>query len=266
MTLKIIDIHAHVNFPQFDADRVAVIERARAAGVGMINVGTDLETSRGAVALAEANDDMWATVGIHPADSGESASRVALAEWDELERLARLGRVVAIGECGLDFKSEKLKVESYKEQAPIFERQIELAQRVGKPLMLHVRNAYAEVLDILTFNFKLSTSHPGNVHFFAGDWATAKQFLDLNFTLSFTGVLTFAKDYDEVVKNTPLDRIMVETDCPFVAPAPYRGKRNEPSYLPAIIQRMAEIKGLSVEEVSQVTLANSQRVFGLALS
>ncbi len=283
MVLKLIDIHAHVNFPQFDVDREAVIERARAAGIGMINVGTDLETSRGAVTLAENNEDMWATVGIHPTDLPASAEEEKILT--ELEKLARHGRVVAIGECGLDYskfnppageagtQSEKEQLKEKNKQKEIFIKQIELAFKVGKPLMIHCRpslgtqDAYEDLLQIL--NQKLEAGSQklfGNVHFFVGDWPTAKKFLDLNFTLSFTSVLTFTHDYDEVVKNTPLDRIMIETDCPFVAPAPYRGKRNEPAYLPAIIESLAKIKGLTVDQVAQATLANSQRFFGLALS
>ncbi|MEK7585532.1 MAG: TatD family hydrolase [Patescibacteria group bacterium] len=256
MTLKLIDIHAHVNFPQFDEDRVAVIERARAAGVGMINVGTDLETSRGAVALAEGNGDMWATVGVHPTDPPEAGKlSQTLAQ---LEKLAQHPKVVAIGECGLDYFHVKDLTERVK-QKELFVKQIELAQTAGKPFMIHCRNAYDELLNILKDFPRVF----GNVHFFVGNWEVAQQFLNLNFTLSFTGVLTFTSDYDEVVKNTPLDRIMFETDCPFVAPVPYRGKRNEPAYVVEVAKQVAFLRQLPLEEVLAATLTNAKRVFAL---
>ncbi|MEK7621610.1 MAG: TatD family hydrolase [Patescibacteria group bacterium] len=255
--MKLIDAHAHLPFPQFAGDREEVIARARAAGVGMINVGTDLEISRAAVKLAEQNDDMWATVGVHPTDL--PAADTLAQTLAELEKLAKHPKAVGIGECGLDYFHVSNESERQR-QAEIFNHQIELALAVNKPLMIHCRLAYQNLLAII----KIFPTVKGNVHFFAGDWATARQFLDLGFTLSFTGVITFTTDYDEVLKNMPLDRILVETDCPFVAPMPYRGKRNEPAYVERVMARLAEIKGFPSAEVAAATLANTKRTFNLA--
>lgn len=262
--MKLIDIHAHVQFPQFDGDREAVVARARAAGVGVINVGTDLETSRGAVVLADKYPDlMRATVGIHPTESLESDK--LKKTFTELKKLASNSKTVAIGECGLDYarldhEAEKIK----KNQKEVFIEQIHLANEVKKPLMLHLRGVgvYRAAVDIL----KSESQVLGNAHFFAGNWEEAKLFLDLGFYLSFTGVITFSNDYDEVIKNTPLDRIMIETDCPFVAPVPYRGKRNEPSYLPAIAGRLATIRGFTVDDIVAATMANAARLFAFSPS
>ncbi len=253
--MNLIDIHAHINFPQFEGDREEVVKRAKEAGVKMINVGTDLATSREVVALVEKYpNEMWATVGIHPTDlpTGDFLP--------ELEELAKHKQVVAIGECGLDYFHVKDLAER-KKQAKLFEQQIDLAQKVGKLLMIHCRDAYDDLLAVLK-NFPGVT---GNVHFFAGDWATAKKFFDLGFTLSFTGAITFASNYDEVIKQMPLESLMIETDCPFVAPAVYRGKRNEPSYVVEVAKRVASLKGISLEEVARVTTATARLRFGLDL-
>jgi len=269
--MKLIDIHAHLQFPQFDGDLEAVIERAREAEIGVINVGTDLETSRAAVALAEAYPNlMRATIGIHPTDPPKVDELTSV--FIELEKLAKHSRVVGIGECGLDYFHVKDGADR-KKQIEIFERQIELAKIVSKPLMIHCRpspntqDAYKDILQIL--NQKLEAkSHKlsGNVHFFAGHWDEAKLFLDLGFSLSFTGVVTFTNNYDEVIKKAPLDRIMIETDCPFVAPAPYRGKRNEPSYLPMIVERLAALRGFLVGEIATTTTSNAERLFAFSPS
>ena len=252
--MNLIDIHTHLNFPQFAEDREEVIKRAREVGVRMINVGTDLATSREVVALAEkCPSEMWATVGIHPTDIGDIS-------WDELEHLAQNKKVVAIGECGLDYFHVK-DVAERQQQAEVFEKQIDMAQRVGKPLMIHCRDAYDDLLAVLK-NFPQVT---GNVHFFAGDWPTAKKFLALGFTLSFTGAITFASNYDEVIKNLPLESLLIETDCPFVAPVPHRGQRNEPSYVVEVAKRVALLKGISLEEVARVTTATARLRFGLDL-
>ncbi|MEK7209277.1 MAG: TatD family hydrolase [Patescibacteria group bacterium] len=258
--MTLIDIHAHLQFSQFAKDRSEVIARAKEAEIGVINVGTDLETSRQAIALAEANDEMWATVGIHPTDLPEPSQTENV--FAELEKLARHKRVVAIGECGLEIREGKFDVgsENGKRQIEIFERQIELAKLVKKPLMIHCRNAYAELWSVLTAG---NHSPPANLHFFAGDWPTAKKFLDLGCTLSFTGVITFANQYDEVIKKMPLEQIMAETDCPFVAPSPYRGQRNEPAYVTEVIKRIASLRRSSFETMANTVLTNARRQFAL---
>ncbi len=257
--MNLIDIHAHLNFPDYDQDREAVIKRTVEAGCGVINVGTDLKTSGEVVALAQITPEFWAAVGIHP----HAETKPSEAEWLELGRLAAEEKVVAIGECGLDYFTRgggALSLEAKQTQKEIFERQLVLAQEVGKPAMLHIREAYNETLEIL----KLYPGARAHAHFFAGDWELAQKFLDRGITLSVTGVITFATQYDEVIKNVPLEMIMAETDAPYVAPAPYRGERNEPLYVAAVIKKIAELKGLPFEEVNQALLANARRVFALS--
>lgn len=251
--LKLIDVHAHLNFANYDDDREAVFARARDLEIGVINVGTDAKTSQFAVELAQKYENTWATVGLHPTDHTEGF------DYEFYLNLAKQEKVVAIGECGLDYFHQKTPEEQAK-QKEIFSAQIKLANEANKPLMLHIRNAYKDAYEILKSEARVK----GNAHFFAGTWDEAKMFLDLGFTLSFGGVTTFVRDYDEVIRNTSLDMILTETDCPFVAPVPYRGKRNEPSYLPEIVKKLAEIRGESAEKVAEVTLANAKRVFGLS--
>ena len=177
-------------------------------------------------------------------------------------------RVIAIGECGLDYYRAEEDTKELQKKA--FIEHIELANKLGKPLMLHIRpglrslgeagNAYEDALEILKTHAKVK----GDAHFFAGDWKTAKEFLDLGFTLSFTGVLTFTHDYDEVVKNAPLDMLLSETDAPYVTPAPHRGKRNEPAYVAEVVRAIASIRGENLEEVAKQLVANARRVFSLA--
>lgn len=266
MPLNLIDIHAHLQFSDYDDDREEVIARTRAAAVGVINVGTDLETSRQATVLAKANDAMWAVVGIHPSMADQELS----INWKELEVLAEAPEVVAIGECGLDIREGKFEAGGVigRRQIELFERQIELALRVGKPLMIHCRNAYEVLIGILR---GYSLRPLINVHFFAGDWTIAEKFLDLGSTLSFTGVITFPSKMGQpesaveaVIKRLPLDRLMVETDCPFVAPVPWRGKRNEPLYVAEVVKRVAALKNLESEMVRLATLATAKNFFSLA--
>lgn len=270
--MKFIDIHSHVQFAAYDADRDAVMERARAEGVGMINVGTQADTSRNAVELARKYPDIaWATIGLHPIHTAKSfhdpkelgagedakgfTSRGEQFDYDFYKKLGSDPKVVAIGECGLDYY--RLSEDTKKVQQEIFAKHIELAKELHKPLMIHCRDAYDDLLAML------DGSVQGNCHFFAGDWPTAKKFLNLGFTLSFTGVITFTHDYDEVVKNTPLDMIMAETDSPYVSPEPLRGKRNEPVNVRHVYEKIAEIKGLPVEQVREEILKNAKRVFGI---
>ncbi len=254
--MKFIDIHAHLNFPDYDADRGEVIARLKAAEIGVINVGTDLATSRAVVKLAEENENMWATVGVHPHAAEEATDFAAL------EDLAKHPKVVAIGECGLDYFRLEVNDKATKtKQRELFIKQIELAQKVSKPLMLHIRETYDEVLAILA-DYPAVQAH---AHFFAGDGQILQKFLDRGDTVSFTGVVTFTTDYDELVKATPLDRLMAETDAPFVAPAPYRGRRNDPLYVREVTARLAELKGISTQELAQNSLQNANRVFNLKL-
>ena len=265
------DCHTHVNFVAFKDDSDATIKRAQEAGVGMIVVGTQYDTSADSVRVAESHDDVYAAIGLHPIHStksyhdekelGEGGKEfTSRGEEFDAEKYFALGqspKVVAIGECGLDYY--RLEEDTKKKQEATFVQQIELANRLQKPLMLHIRNAYDDALAVL----KAHAQVKGDVHFFAGDWNIAKQFLDFGFTLSFTGVLTFAREYDEVIKNAPLDMLLSETDAPYVAPKPYRGKRNEPAYVVEVVKAIAEIRGEPFEMVREQLAANARRVFGL---
>ncbi|MFZ3011682.1 MAG: TatD family hydrolase [Minisyncoccia bacterium] len=278
MTPKYIDIHSHVNFTAFDTDRDEVIDRALSDDTWVINVGTQIDTSKSAVILANKyKEGVYAVIGLHPIHTGASyhdekelgegnkefTSRGEIFDKDAYRELLRDPKVVAIGECGLDYY--RCDEESITKQKQAFMAQVELADEFGKPLMLHIRNnpkdkklnAYSDVLDLL----KKFPNIKGDVHFFAGTWEDAKKFLDIGFTLSFTGVVTFTKDYDEVIRNTPLDRIMSETDAPYVAPVPHRGKRNEPVYVKETVKKIAEIKNLPEAEVAEALIANAKRLF-----
>ncbi|MBY0294180.1 TatD family hydrolase [Patescibacteria group bacterium] len=260
--MKYFDAHTHVQFDAYDADREEVMSRAKEAEVGMNLVGTQLDTSRGAVELAEKHDEVWASVALHPGHTPEEKF-----DFDAYEKLALSPKTIAIGECGLDYY--RLEQDTKQVQQDVFLQHIELANKVNKPLMLHIRDgarqsgsdadAYLDALALLRTCAKVQ----GDVHFFAGNWDIAKQFLELGFTLSFTGVLTFTHDYDEVVKNTPMDMLLTETDAPYITPVPYRGQRNEPLYIREVVKKMAELKGVSEEDMRAQILLNSQRIFGL---
>lgn len=278
MPPKFFDIHTHAHFAAFDEDRDAVMRRAKEAGVAMINVGTDRGTSAAAALLAEKYENVYATVGLHPIHTSKEAyydkneSNAYAHEtskdgevFDEAYygMLAMHKKVVAIGECGLDFfriTNHELRIK----QEDVFRKQIELAIALDKPLMIHCRNAYREVAQILNSCFMLHNSKlRGNVHFFAGTWEEAKLFLNLGFTLSFTGVITFAQEYDEVIKNAPLDMLMSETDAPYVTPVPHRGKRNEPFYVVEVVKKIAEIRGEPYEKVREALVQNAVRAFNI---
>ena len=245
----IIDAHSHLNDKVYDADREAVIARMFEAGVKTITVGTDLEMSRKAILIAE-KYDMWATVGQHPSDNLNEVFDLTI-----YRKLCENPRVVAIGECGLDFHWEKTE-EGRKRQIELFEKQIELAKEVGKPLMIHCREAYDYLPDF--------RGVIGNFHFFSGSIADAKKYLDRGFTFSFGGVITFTHDYDELVGYIPAGSLLLETDAPYVAPVPNRGKRNEPAYVTEVVKKIAEIRGISPEQVAEVTFATAKRVFALS--
>jgi TatD DNase family protein len=275
---KYIDIHSHVNFKAFKEDGDAVIKRALDNGTWLINVGSQFSTSKRAVEIANKyKEGVFAIVGLHPIHLEESyhddeeiggegfKTRAEEFDKDAYLELLKDPKVVGIGECGLDYFH--CKPETIEKQKKTFREHVALAQETGKALMLHVRNdpknsslnAYHDVLEIL----KDFSGVKGDVHFFAGSVEDAKNFNELGFTVSFTGVITFTHDYDEVIKNVPLDMIMADTDCPYVAPVPYRGKRNEPVYVREIVKKIAEIKNLPEPEVAEAIVQNAIRVFNL---
>ncbi len=258
--MNTIDTHSHFNLYQFDEDREASIKRMVDAGVGTICVGIDLETSKLAIEIALENPTIWACVGQHPTEWKQEFDAV------EFTDLAGGKNVVAIGECGLDYFRPEDK-EHKEEQVVIFRRHIELAIESGLPLMLHIRpemgtmTAYEDALDILEEYKQVAPQLSGTAHFFAGDTVIAQRFIDLGFYISFSGVITFVKDYEATVAYVPLERILSETDAPFAAPAPYRGKRNEPAYVVEIVKKVAEIKGIPLETVEKQLLQNAKDLF-----
>ncbi len=355
MKYKFVDIHSHIQFPEFDEGRAEMIGKMKEDGIAAIVVGVDAKTSEQAVRLAEKNENLFASVGLHPND-------VFLEEFDEhfYRKLLSREKVVAVGECGLDyyrgFQSLRFKVQEHQatnnreprtgneegsqsrsqsstavgsltsapttgsltsasagtleeikqEQKEIFRKHIDLALEYDKPLMVHCRpsagtmDAYEDAIEIFS-EYKRSqsrsqsgsqsrsqsstavgsltsapttgslTSDPagmtsglrGNMHFFVGDFATAQKFFALGFSVSFTGVITFANSYDEIVVKSPEDKIMAETDCPFVAPVPHRGKRNEPAFVREVVKRIAELRGEDFEKMRETLSRNAEMFIGL---
>jgi len=285
---KYIDIHAHTNFKAFEEDRDAVIRRALDNGTWVINVGTQLDTSRKAVEMTnEYKEGVYATIGLQPIHTGASYhdanelgeenkeffSRGEIFDKEKYKELAKLGKVVAIGECGLDYYH--MEPETIEKQKKAFIEQIELANELNLPLMLHIRNnptdkthnAYFDVYELIK-KYSKREEIKGVSHFFAGNVEDMKRFIELGVYISFAGPITYKPkpeicDYISVIKETPLDMILADTDSPYVAPVPYRGKRNEPVYVREIIKKIAEIKSLTEEETAEAIFANAKRLFDL---
>lgn len=253
--MDLIDSHAHLTFKQFGGDLDAVLRRAREVGVrAMINIGCDLRSSEAGIRLANLHNDVFATVGVHPHD----ADTLDPAAKERLGQLADDPRVVAIGEIGLDYYRD-LSPRHAQEKA--FRDQIALAQKKGLPVVVHDRDAHAKVMQIL----KEEKVSQGVLHCFSGDMGIAKQALDLGLYLSFAGPITYdGTKAADIIRKAPLDRLLIETDCPYLTPVPFRGKRNEPAYVKLVLVRMAEILGKPVDEVERLTEANTQACFRLA--
>ncbi len=263
MKPKYFDIHSHINFSKFDNDRDEVIDRMRSEDVWAIVVGTDLKTSKEVVELAEKNENVYATVGLHPDDNKKENFNK-----DDYKELVKNKKVVAVGECGLDYFRLNGNEDDKKRQKSNFIKQIEFALENNLPLMLHFRpsgesmDAYEDGLEILSgYKKEHGDKLRGNSHFFAGNLEIAKRFVEIGFTLSFTGVITFADSYDEIIREIPLESIMSETDCPFVAPVPHRGRRCEPIHVKEVVKRIAEIRGENIEKVQDVLVNNAFRMF-----
>lgn len=254
---KYFDVHSHLNFSSHWHDFNDVLKRLKESETHTIAIGTDLESSKKAVELAEKRDGIYASVGIHPIDDpSQSFDKL------EFEKIVSHPKVVSVGECGMDFFHAD-KDADYVRQEKLFFDQLNFAVLHEKPLMIHARNAYEELLDILELaKKKHGTKLCGNVHFFAGDAKTAGRFFDLGFSISFTGVITFARDYDEVIKSAPLDKIMSETDSPYVAPVPYRGKTNEPAYVGEVVKKIALIREEDFETVRVALVNNALSMIG----
>lgn len=259
-----IDTHSHLHFDQFSDDRQAIIDTMRIKNVSTIVIGTGLSTSTAAVTLAQEHPDVVvaATIGVHPTDFNEDFNAA------DYEPLLHSGVVVGIGECGLDyFRTPRTEV--FDKQKALFEAQIQFALQHDLPLMLHVRptknsdDAHDDALAILK-DFKMR--HPmstirGTAHFFTGSLRAAQGYWDLGFCTSFPGVITFAKETEQVVREAPMELILSETDAPYAAPVPYRGSRCEPLHVIEVVHKIAAIKNMPVEDVTQKLFANTQRVF-----
>lgn len=257
--LRWVDTHAHLDDRKYQADQLEVIQRAMGAGVTtIINIGADLASSRASVKLAEGSPGLYATVGVHPHD----AATVDRGALDELRRLAQHPRVVAIGEIGLDYYRD---LSPRPQQREAFAAQLDLAASLGKPVVIHDREAHDETVGLLNEWARGGASRAGVMHCFAGDLALARRVLDLGFYIGVDGPVTFnnARRLVELVRQLPADRLLLETDCPYLTPHPHRGRRNEPAYVPLIAQRIAEIKEVSLAWIASVTSANAARLFGL---
>ncbi len=257
--LGLIDSHAHIQGDEFAGDVEGVVSRAREAGVEKIIVvggAGDLSSNDAALKLAEAYPGLHATVGMHPHDAKE----VSEADLARLKELSQGPKVVAIGETGLDFYYNH---SPRKVQIEIFRRFIQMALETELPLVVHDRDAHREIADML--QQEGGGKLEGVIHCFTGDYEAARKFLDLGFYLSFSGIVTFknAEGLREAVRRAPLDRILVETDSPYLAPVPHRSKRNEPAFVRHVAEKVAEVRGIPLHEVAQVTARNTQALFGL---
>jgi TatD DNase family protein len=244
--IQLVDSHCHLDDEKFEADREQVIERALAAGVDtMMAIGTGGELDV-AIRQAERYPFLYATIGVHPHD----ASKATAETYAKLRDLAKHPKVLAIGEIGLDYHYDFSPRDVQRE---VFERQLEIAADAGKPIVIHTREAWEDTLAQVR-----SLPHGGIMHCFTGDAAQAREALDRGFHLSFGGVLTFpkAEALREAAKIVPAERLLVETDCPYLAPVPYRGKRNEPAFVVETARRLAAVRGVSFEEIAEATTRN----------
>jgi TatD DNase family protein len=259
--MRLFDTHAHLHFPDYAEDLDAVMERAHAAGVrGMVTIGTDRETNQAVVELARRFPDVWATVGIHPHDAGEAAEE----DFAEMERLARSeSKVVGFGEMGLDFFRNLSPPEA---QRQVFRRQIHMAREARKPLVIHCRDAHDDTLAILAD--EKAGEIGGVMHCFSGDVGIARRCLDLGLFISLAGPVTYknARSLPDVARFVPEDRLVVETDCPYLPPTPHRGKRNEPAYVALTAAFVAELRGADPEALGAELTANATRLFGITLT
>lgn len=280
--MKYIDTHAHMNFHVYEPDLDQIIDRTKEANVAVINIGTQQDTSAKGVELAQQHSHLYAIVGLHPIHSTASfhdhdelgkqgeefTSRGEIFDIEYYRTLAQSSnKIVGIGECGLDYY--RIDAETKTTQETAFRAQIQLALELDLPLMLHVRpsqdsyDAYYDVLEILKEYKSQHQQLRGQAHFFAGTPEIAQQFIDLGFYISFTGVITFAKMYEPVVAAIPLDKILSETDAPYVTPVPFRGQRNEPVHVREVVRKIAEIKNIPKDELAIQIMKNAQTLYDL---
>ncbi len=250
------DSHAHIDDERFDADREEVVARALAAGVSLIvNIGADMASSARSVALAEKYPGIYAAVGMHPHDSRDMKE----TDYHQLEQWATHPKVVAIGEIGLDYHYDLSPRPVQKE---VFLRQLDLARKTGKPFIIHEREAHADMLDIIR---NAARGLNGVFHCFSGSVETAREYLKMGFYISVAGPVTFPKSAKtkDVAKAVPLDRLLVETDSPYLTPQPFRGKRNEPAYVRLVAEEIANLRDIPLAELAEATTANVRRLFNI---
>ena len=283
--IQFFDAHTHVQFSAYDADREDVILRAKDAGVRFINIGTQKDTSRRAVELAERNEGVFAAVGLHPVHAGKSyhdadelgggeaakgfTSRGEVFDAMYYRELALRPKTLAIGECGLDyfhFSDNESRGEQIRKQKDAFLAQMALAAEVQKPLMIHCREAFPELINI--FRSTSLPENPGIIHFFTGTVHEARELLDLGFSFTFGGAITFPPRkgegenyYHGLIRMVPAENILSETDAPYVAPVPHRGKRNEPAFVMDVVKKLAELKDVSTDEMAAQIRENVKRIF-----
>lgn len=278
----LIDTHAHLNLSAFDNDWKETAKRALDAGIKIINVGSDLETSKKAVAIAEEfSEGVYAAVGLHPSEVFSARGGSAYGgDISEYEKLAAHPKVVALGEVGLDYyrmpetirpegaggaignRQIKSPEEIKNFQKEVLSEFLKLSAKTKLPLVIHCRDAHADMIQLLeNFNAPPGPDARGVMHCFSGSWDEAKRYFNLGFLISFTGIITFAHFEGEVLAKIPLNKLMVETDCPYLTPEPHRGKRNEPSYVEYVAREVARIKNEPYDEVARITTENARRLF-----
>ncbi len=269
-----IDTHAHLNFNAFKDDAAQIIQACLSENIWMINVGSQYETSKRAVQVAEKyTKGVYAAIGIHPihtlptpVDVNEVTpafkSRPEKFIKEKYLELAKSKKVVAIGEIGLDYTYAKTKKEQ-NIQKEVFIAQIQLAKELNLPIIIHCREAWHDTLKIIKEFYGPQHKFNGVAHFFSGTKENAETLLELGFLVSFTGVITFTSAYNKNIREIPLEKIMIETDSPYVAPVPHRGKKNTPLYVKYIAQKIADIKGISLEKVAEATTKNAKNLFRL---
>jgi len=257
--ISFVDSHAHLDFDKFEHDRDAVIKNARLANIAaIINIGINIETIKKSIELAETYSFIYATAGIHPHDANEMKAD----QWEEFIELLKHPKIVAIGEIGLDYYRD---YSPHEVQKKVLHHQLELAVEHNLPVVVHTRNAWQDVLPIFTEQYRGKLR--GVFHCFSGLESEAKTVLDAGYFISFTGVVTFknAKALNIAANYVPLDRLLLETDCPFMAPEPFRGKRCEPAHVPYIAKKIAEAKNLELSELAYETNKNVERLFGIKI-
>jgi TatD DNase family protein len=259
----LFDTHCHLNFDDFDSDRDEIINRCLSNDIYIINVGADYETSKKAVEIAgKYEKGVYASIALHPHNVKPDES-FAFRRVDFLA-LAKKSKVVAIGECGLDYAFCENDEEIQKLQQKVFVEHLKLAKELNKPVIIHSRRLFPEILKLLHVTGYMLR---GVLHCYMGRWSYAEEYLKMGFYISFTGLITYARDYDKVIKNTPLDRILIETDAPYLTPEPIRkpenNPRNEPQYVEYVARKIAEIKELSFEQVAKQTTKNAKELFNL---